>query len=132
MIGVVIVTHGGLSEEFRKALEHIVGPQNQMETLAIAPDDDMEERRREILSATAQVNSGQGVIVLTDLFGGTPSNLALSTLKAGEVDIIAGVNLPMMVKLASVRKTMSLEKAVVEIEVAAKKYITVASKTLSQ
>ena len=132
MIGVVIVTHGDLSLELRRALEHIVGAQSQMRTLSIAPDDDMEMRREEILAATKAVNSGQGVVVLTDLFGGTPSNLALSTLKAGEVDIIAGVNLPMMVKLASVRESLSLDKAVIAVEEAAKKYITVASRTLTQ
>ena len=132
MIGVVVVTHGDLSKELRKALEHIVGHQERMETLSIAPDDDVEARRQEILAAVKTVNNGQGVIVLTDLFGGTPSNLALSTLKAGEVDIIAGVNLPMMVKLASVRSEMTLANAVVAVETAAKKYITVASRTLSQ
>ncbi len=132
MIGVVIVTHGALSTELKKAVEHIVGVQSQMETLAIEPDDDIEERRQDVLAATRKVNTGKGVIVLTDLFGGTPSNLALSTLKTGEVDIIAGVNLPMMVKLASVRGSMTLGQAVEAIEAAAKKYITVASKTLSQ
>ena len=103
MIGIVLVTHGRLAVEFRAALEHVVGPQVQIATIAIAPDDDMEMRRREILEKIAEVDSGQGVAVLTDMFGGTPSNLAISAMNGREVEVIAGINLPMLIKLASVR-----------------------------
>ena len=130
MIGMVLVSHGQLAMELRKAMEHIVGPQQNCVTIAIEPDDDMEEKGQEILIATRNVDKGKGVIILTDLLGGTPSNLALSTIKLNSVDIIAGVNLPMLIKLSSVRQNLSLEQTIEAIEAAAKKYITVASKTL--
>ena len=112
MIGLVIVTHGGLAREFRAALEHIVGPQQQIETVSIGPDDDTVERRREILDAAARSDSGEGVILLTDMFGGTPANLAISIMEEAKVEVIAGINLPILVKLATVRKELSLREAV--------------------
>lgn len=131
MIGLVLVTHGHLATEFRSALEHVVGPQKQLATIAIAPDDDMEGRRRDIIAAVEQVESGRGVIVLTDMFGGTPSNLAISVMERGRVDVVAGVNLPMLIKLASVREDKSLDEAVTSAQDAGRKYITVASRVLA-
>jgi len=131
MIGLVLVTHGRLAAEFRAALEHVVGPQESVETISIGPDDDMEERRRDIVAAVAQVNDGSGVILLTDMFGGTPSNLAISVMDAGKVEVVAGVNLPMLVKLASVRAESPLAEAAVAAQDAGRKYINVASRILS-
>jgi PTS system mannose-specific IIA component len=131
MIGLVIVTHGGLAVEFRAALEHVVGPQVQLETIAIGPDDDMESRRGEILAAVRRVDSGPGVVVLTDMFGGTPSNLAISVMEEAKVEVIAGANLPMLVKLASVRDEVELSKAVDLAKDAGRKYISVASQVLA-
>ena len=131
MIGLVLVTHGHLATEFRSALEHVVGPQKQLATIAIAPDDDMEGRRRDIIAAVEQVESGRGVIVLTDMFGGTPSNLAISVMEPGRVVVVAGVNLPMLIKLASVREDKSLDEAVTSAQDAGRKYITVASRVLA-
>lgn len=131
MIGLVLVTHGHLATEFRSALEHVVGPQKQLATIAIAPDDDMEGRRRDIIAAVEAVESGRGVIVLTDMFGGTPSNLAISVMEPGRVDVVAGVNLPMLIKLASVREDKSLDEAVTSAQDAGRKYITVASRVLA-
>ncbi len=131
MIGLVIVTHGGLAVEFRSALEHVVGRQTQLETIAIGPDDDMEQRRLDILNAVRTVDSGQGVIILTDMFGGTPSNLAISTMDRKGIEVIAGVNLPMLIKLASVRQTEPLREAVVAAQEAGRKYINVASQLLN-
>ncbi len=130
MIGLVLVTHGRLAEEFRAALEHVVGAQERLETLCIGPDDDMELRRADIIAAIDRVDEGDGVIVLTDMFGGTPSNLAISAMEPGRVDVIAGVNLPMLVKLASVRGTSRLEEAVAAAGDAARRYIRVASQVL--
>ena len=110
MIGVVIVTHGRLAHEFRAALEHVVGPQEQIETISIGPDDDLDVRRSDMLTALARVDSGKGVVVLTDMFGGTPSNLAISAMERSNVEVIAGVNLPMLVKLASVRGECKLKR----------------------
>lgn len=131
MIGLVIVTHGRLAEEFRAALEHIVGQQEQLATISIGPDDDMHKRRQDILSAIAAVDSGDGVILLTDMFGGTPSNLAISAMEDTRVEVIAGVNLPMLIKLASVRGEAPLAKAVIDAQEAGKKYISVASQILA-
>jgi PTS system mannose-specific IIA component len=131
MIGLVIVTHGGLAVEFRAALEHIVGPQAQLETISIGPDDDMEARRTDILEAIRRTDSGQGVIVLTDMFGGTPSNLAISVMDEAKVEILAGINLPILVKLAGLRTEMELEEAVAVARDAGRKYIKVASQELS-
>ena len=131
MIGIVLVTHGRLAVEFRAALEHVVGPQAQIATVAIAPDDDMEMRRREILAKIAEVDTGNGVAVLTDMFGGTPSNLAISAMNGREVEVIAGINLPMLIKLASVRCDRALCDAVLCAKEAGRKYINVASEVLA-
>jgi mannose PTS system EIIA component len=130
MIGIILVTHGRLASEFRAALEHVVGPQKQIESVGIGPDDDIEQRRQDIISAVAQVDSGSGVVVLTDMFGGTPSNLAISIMNGANIEVIAGVNLPMLIKLASVRDSASLEQAVCQAQDAGRKYIYVASKFL--
>jgi mannose PTS system EIIA component len=131
MIGVVIVTHGNLAREFRAALEHVVGPQEQFETISIGPDDDLDMRRNDMMEALARVDGGKGVIVLTDMFGGTPSNLAISAMDRDNVEVIAGVNLPMLVKLASVRGESSLEEAITQAQEAGRKYISVASQILA-
>ena len=131
MIGLVLVTHGRLAEEFVAAMEHVVGPQQQIETISIGPDDDMEKRRRDILEGTKTVDSGNGVILLTDMFGGTPSNLAISIMDKAKVEVIAGVNLPMLIKLASVRTSDDLDAAVAAAQEAGVKYINVASKLLA-
>ncbi|HEX2256592.1 MAG TPA: PTS sugar transporter subunit IIA [Afifellaceae bacterium] len=131
MIGLVLVTHGQLATEFRAALEHVVGQQEALETVSIGPEDDMEERRRDIMSAVDRVNDGSGVILLTDMFGGTPSNLAISVMEAGRIEVLAGVNLPMLIKLASVRGENALSDAACAAQEAGRKYINVASKLLS-
>jgi mannose PTS system EIIA component len=131
MIGLVLVTHGRLAAEFRAALEHVVGPQRQVETVAIAPDDDIESRRQEILDAVNRVDSGEGVAILTDMFGGTPSNLAISVMNAPNVEVVAGINLPMLVKLASVRNEKPLSEAVACAQEAGRKYINIASHVLA-
>jgi PTS system mannose-specific IIA component len=131
MIGLVLVTHGRLANEFRAALEHVVGPQSHIETVSIGPDDDVERRRQDILDAVAKVASGSGVILLTDMFGGTPSNLAISVMEAGKVEVIAGVNLPMLIKLASVRTEKPLGQAIEDAQEAGRKYINVASQVLN-
>jgi PTS system mannose-specific IIA component len=130
MIGLVLVTHGRLADEFRAALEHVVGPQTGIETIAIGPDDRMELRRADIADAVRRVDSGTGVIILTDMFGGTPSNLAISLLEIGKVEVVAGLNLPMLVKLARIRKDAVLEKAATAAQDAGRKYINVASQIL--
>lgn len=131
MIGLVIVTHGGLAVEFRAALEHVVGPQTQLETVSIGPEDDMAQRRADILAAVKRADSGAGVVVLTDMFGGTPSNLAISVMDEAKVEVIAGINLPILVKLASVRGEVDLSEAVARAREAGRKYIKVASQELS-
>ncbi len=131
MIGLVLVTHGRLAEEFVAAMEHVVGPQEQVQVVAIGPDDDMERRRGEILEAVEAVDTGEGVIVLTDMFGGTPSNLAISLLGRGRIEVIAGTNLPMLIKLASARKDLPLEEAVAAAQEAGRRYINVASRVLA-
>ncbi|MFK5979510.1 MAG: PTS sugar transporter subunit IIA [Rhizobiaceae bacterium] len=130
MIGLVLVTHGQLANEFRLALEHVVGPQEQIETIAIGPDDDMEQRRQDILDGVSQVNTGSGVIILTDMFGGTPSNLAISVMQAGTIEVLAGVNLPMLIKLASVRTSENMDESLKEAQESGRKYINVASQVL--
>ena len=130
MIGMVLVTHGRLAVELLAALEHVVGPQEQTRSICIGPDDDIERRRQDILQAARDVDTGDGVILLTDMFGGTPSNLAISALREGKLDVIAGVNLPMLVKLASVRRNSVLGDAISCAEAAGRKYIQVASKLL--
>lgn len=132
MIGLVLVTHGRLAAEFIAAMEHVVGPQKQVEAICIGPDDDMEARRAEIEQAASRVNTGQGVILLTDMFGGTPSNLAISLMGNADVEVIAGINLPMLIRLASVRGQMDVSKAVEAAQEAGRKYISVASKILGE
>ncbi|RUU06483.1 PTS sugar transporter subunit IIA [Mesorhizobium sp. USDA-HM6] len=131
MIGLVLVTHGQLATEFRHAVEHVVGPQDNFETVAIGADDDMEKRRADIVDAVARVDTGAGVIVLTDMFGGTPSNLAISVMESGRTEVIAGMNLPMLIKLSSVRKGDNMATALDEAQAAGRKYINVASQLLS-
>jgi PTS system mannose-specific IIA component len=130
MIGLVLVTHGALAVEFKSALEHVVGPQDQIATVCIGPDDDMEARREDIIGAVGEVNTGQGVVVLTDMFGGTPSNLAISVMKTVGAEVIAGVNLPMLVKLTRVRGDLDIKAAVTLAAEAGRKYINVASESL--
>ncbi len=132
MIGLVLVTHGRLAEELVAALEHVVGPQPNVATVCIGPDDDMERRRIDILERVSQVDDGSGVVVLTDMFGGTPSNLAISIMDKAKVEVIAGVNLPMLIKLASVRNNEPLDTAVSSAQEAGRKYINVASRLLTQ
>lgn len=132
MIGLVLVTHGRLADEFLSAMQHVVGKQEQVGTVCIGPDDDMESRRSEILQKVNRADSGQGVIVLTDMFGGTPSNLAISIMDKANVEIIAGINLPMLIKLAALRKECPLKTAVAGAQEAGKKYINVASQLLGQ
>ena len=131
MIGLVLVTHGQLAEEFRRALEHVVGPQQNLATVCIGGDDDMEQRRADIVDAVSGVDTGSGVIMLTDMFGGTPSNLAISVMKPGQAEVIAGVNLPMLIKLSSVRTRDDMALALEAAQQAGKKYINVASQVLS-
>jgi mannose PTS system EIIA component len=130
MIGLILVTHGRLAEEFLVALEHVVGPQKQIATVCIGPHDDMESRRKEIAAGIKNVDTGEGVIILTDLFGGTPSNLSISLLNSGHVEVIAGVNLPMLIRLDSARKNMNVKEAVAAAREAGRKYISVASEVL--
>jgi mannose PTS system EIIA component len=132
MIGMILVTHGRLAVEFISALEHVVGPQERIKAVCIGADDDMEKRREEILRSVADVDDGSGVVLLTDMFGGTPSNLAISVMDQAKVEVIAGVNLPMLIKLASVRQTETLPKAVAAAQVAGRKYINVASALLAE
>jgi PTS system mannose-specific IIA component len=130
-IGLVLVTHGRLADEFIAAMEHVVGPQKQVAAICIGPEDDMEQRRKDILDAVAAVDSGPGVVLLTDMFGGTPSNLAISIMEKANVEVIAGINLPMLIKLASVRQKQGLGDAVSAAQEAGRKYINVASRLLA-
>lgn len=132
MIGVVVVTHGRLADELISALEHVVGDQEQMRYVCIGPDDDMEERRQEVLEKVAEVDDGYGVAVLTDMFGGTPSNLAISIMDKAKVEVIAGVNLPMLIKLASLRDSNNLQATVAGAQEAGRKYINIASQLLAE
>ena len=131
MIGLVLVTHGALANEFQLALEHVVGPQEQLDTISIGPDDDMEQRRQDILDAVGRVNSGSGTIILTDMFGGTPSNLSISIMEPGLIEVVAGVNLPMLIKLASVRLDDNMDVALEKAVESGKRYINIASQVLS-
>jgi len=131
MIGMVLVTHGRLAAEFIAALEHVVGPQRNIAAVCIGPEDDMERRRQDILHAIAEVDAGKGVVLLTDMFGGTPSNLAISVMDKARIEVIAGVNLPMLIKLASLRESESLSAAVRGAQEAGRKYINVASQLLA-
>lgn len=131
MIGLVLVSHGQLATEFRAAMEHVVGRQAQLETVCIGPEDDMDSRRNEIIAAIHAVDTGAGVVVLTDMFGGTPSNLAISAMNGSHVEVVAGINLPMLVKLAKVRCSCPLGEAVTQAQDAGRKYINVASHILA-
>lgn len=131
MIGLVLVTHGRLAEEFISALEHVVGPQEQVEAISIGPDDDMEAHRTEILNAVEKVDTGSGVAIMTDLFGGTPSNLSISVTDRDATEVLAGVNLPMLVKFSSVRSELPLPEAVSEAQEAGRRYIKIASQILA-
>jgi PTS system mannose-specific IIA component len=131
MIGLVLVTHGRLAVEFRAALEHVVGPQEQIEVVTIGPDDDVEQRRRDIIAAVERVDTGEGVAILTDMFGGTPSNLAISVMNRPNVEVLAGINMPMLIKFAKVRGECPLAEAVVAAQVAGRKYVTIASRILA-
>lgn len=131
MIGLVLVTHGRLAEEFIAATEHVVGPQEDVRAICIGADDDMEQRRAEILQAVGDVDSGDGVIILTDMFGGTPSNLAISVMEQCHVEVLAGINLPMLIKLASMRETGPLAETVTAAQESGRKYINVASSVLT-
>lgn len=130
LLGMVLVTHGRLAQEMVTAMEHVVGPQRAIATVCIGPNDNMETRRNEIAQAIRNVDGGRGVIMLTDLFGGTPSNLAISLLDQGKTEVIAGVNLPMLIRLESARKSMDLREAVLAAKEAGQKYISVASEML--
>ena len=131
MIGLVLVTHGNIGGELLAALNQIVGPQAQAEAIGIGPEEDMDRCRDRILAAVKDVNSGAGVVLLTDMFGGTPSNLAISMMPKANAMVLAGVNLPMLIKLASVRGTHALLDAVKEAETAGRKYIQLVSETLA-
>ena len=130
MIGLILVTHGHLAETFVEAMEHVVGAQEHVATVCIGPHDDMEQRRQDIADAIANVDTGKGAIVLTDLFGGTPSNLAISLLERGRVEVIAGINLPMLIRLAGARASMEVTEACHAAQDAGRNYITVASEFL--
>lgn len=132
MIGMILVTHGNLAEEFVHAMQHVVGRQEAVATVCIGPNDDMERRRQDIAAAIQEVNSGEGAIILTDLFGGTPSNLAISLMDAGHVEVIAGINLPMLIRLAKARNSMSVHDAALAARDAGRNYITIASEYLRQ
>lgn len=132
MIGLVLVTHGNLAKEFLSAMQHVVGQQPQVDTVCIGPEDDMEMRRNEIMEKVNQTNSGEGVILLTDMFGGTPSNLALSIMDRANVEILAGINLPMLIKIATLRKDNNMRATVDGAQEAGKKYITAASQLLGK
>ena len=131
MIGIVIVTHGRLAVELRLACEHVVGAQSHMETICVGPDDDMEARREDIRTAIAKTSGSEGCVLVTDMFGGTPSNLAISLLEAGVIEVIAGVNLPMLIKLAEARQSLRLVEACTKAQEAGRKYIAIASQVLS-
>ena len=131
MIGIVLVTHGRLASEFRAALEHVVGPQSNIEAIDIGPEDDVEQCRHDIIAAVARVDTGDGVALLTDMFGGTPSNLAISVMNGPGIEVVAGINLPMLVKLARLRSELPLAEAVVRAQEAGRKYINIASRVLA-
>jgi PTS system mannose-specific IIA component len=132
MIGLILVTHGRLADHFVEAMEHVVGRQPAIATVCIGPNDDMEQRREDIARSIAEVDAGAGVIVLTDLFGGTPSNLAISLLETGRIEVIAGINLPMLIRLAGARGTMNVREAVAAAQEAGRTYITIASDLLAK
>src|ERR1700757_2757862 len=131
MIGLVLVTHGRLADEFRAALEHVMGPQKQIEAVTIGAEDDSDLCRSDIIEAVNRVDAGDGVVILTDMFGGTPSNLAISCMGRPNVEVLAGINMPMLVKLAKIRSKCPLEEAVAAAQAAGRKYVTIASRVLA-
>ncbi len=114
MLGLVLVTHGRLAQEFIAAMEHMVGPQTNLRAVCIGPEDDIERRQREIAAAAKAVDTGRGVVIATDMFGGTPCNLALTLLDRTKIEVLAGVNLPSLIKLIDIRNKLPLEQAVKE------------------
>ena len=128
MIGLVLVTHGHLADELISAMEHVVGPQDKVEAVCIGADDDIEQRRSDIISAVKTVSTKDGVVLVTDMFGGTPCNLAISVMGKAKLDVVSGVNLPMLVKFASCRDEENLEECVIKIQESGRKYINIASK----
>lgn len=130
MIGIVIVTHGRLAQEFISVLEHVVGPQKGIAAVCMMPDDDLEAKRKEILEKVKLVDAGAGVLLLTDMFGGTPSNLALSIIEDTKVEAIAGINLPLLIKLAKIRHNEPLAAAALAAQEAGRKYISAATALL--
>ncbi len=131
MIGIVIITHGNLAHELLSAVQHIVGPQSYIKTVCIGPQDDLDLRRSEISSAIKSVDLGDGVALVTDMFGGTPCNLALAHLKRGKVEVLAGANLPSLIKLIGLRIDAPLEKAVDEAIRSGRKYMRAGSSELA-
>ncbi|MEO0983030.1 MAG: PTS sugar transporter subunit IIA [Pseudomonadota bacterium] len=132
MIGVVVVSHGKLARELVAATEHVVGEQRHLRAISIEADDDMEARRQQIIETAKACDEGDGVIILTDMFGGTPSNLAISVMPSGKIEVIAGANLPMLIKLAEVRETATIAEASEAASEAGRKYISIASKLLEK
>jgi len=132
MIGIVVVSHGRLAKELILAAEHVVGKQDNIRAICIDPEDDMEIKREEIITAARAVDGGNGIVILTDMFGGTPSNLAISIMGRIPVEVIAGVNLPLLVKLASIRSSVKVEEAVLMAQEAGRKYINIASNMLNK
>ena len=132
MIGIIIVTHGNLALELKSAMEHILGIQKNIEIISIKPDDDLEIKKSALEESIKKVDEENGVIILTDMFGGTPSNLAISLLKIGKVEIISGVNLPMLIKLIGLRDSNDIQKDATESKESAQKYISIASEILSE
>ena len=132
MIGIIIVTHGNLALELKSAMEHILGSQKNIEILCISPDDDLDERKNDIEASIKKIDNGNGIVILTDMFGGTPSNLTISFLKTGKIEVISGVNLPMLVKLIGLRDSNDLNKVAQETKDSAQKYISIASEILSE
>jgi PTS system mannose-specific IIA component len=132
MIGIIIVTHGNLALELKSAMEHILGVQKNIEIICISSDDDLDERKNDIKSSIKKIDNNNGIVMLTDMFGGTPSNLAISFLKTGKIEIISGVNLPMLVKLIGLRDSNDLNRVAQETKDSAQKYISIASEILSE
>ncbi len=127
MIGVVLVSHANIAKEMLNVIEHIVGPQDKILAISIFPNDDMKKKRTEIVESVKKVESGKGVIVLTDMFGGTPSNLAISVMEDEKIEVVAGVNLPMLIKMMSVRDKKSIKELIKISQESGRKYINVAS-----
>lgn len=132
MIGIVVVTHGKLAEELIRATVHVVGPQPAFRSISIEAEDDVDARREEIRQTVKNCDRGDGVIILTDMFGGTPSNLALSNMSPGRVDVVGGVNLPMLIHLVQIREELALPDAVRATCDAGQRYIRIGSEIVSK